>query len=228
MSIPSKEHIGSIVTDFLQDGRLYNFDAIKSQVKSQASMTAEDLKKKNRSGSRLKWLARLETVLTDLKRRGLIAMPKSDRYRITDAGKKKEVADEPSDETQSKSDRMGEKLRSMFQMLNGANAAPAVAVVSKTEVDSVPSRNELSLIILRSMQDGKIYTRGDFRAAVRSKINFSAALLEERCPSGELKWENEVAWAVNYLFKNGYIERPMKAHYRITEAGKKFLARNNF
>ena len=208
MSLPSKEQIGSIILEFLHDGRLYNFDKIKSHVKSRSDMTAEDQKKKNRSGSQLKWIARIETVLTDLKRQGFIFMPKSDRYRITDAGKKKNATvEEQSEEAPSTHDLMSEKLQSIMQLVKGKG------VTLSDKKGSDHKNHKRFLVILQSMEDGKCYRVKDFKAFL------SAAGLKLN--------DNQMSGVTHTLKEKGYVSYETRDQYRISEAGKKFLAQNN-
>ena len=74
------------------------------------------------------------------------------------------------------------------------------------------------------MEEDRLYTRQNFKDYIRLRTDLSDADLNKKVGKGDSAWENAVDWAVYHLFDKGYIERPQRARYRITEAGKKFLS----
>jgi restriction endonuclease Mrr len=62
------------------------------------------------------------------------------------------------------------------------------------------------------------------RAALAEHFQLSEDDRTERIPSGRVTYlQNLVGWAATYLFRAGLLERPRRAHYRITERGRKVL-----
>ncbi len=79
---------------------------------------------------------------------------------------------------------------------------------------------------LRVLADGEVQRN---RRIVEGAAELLALTDEHRAvviPSGQEQWVNRGAWALSYLTRAGAIERTARAHYRITEAGKKLLAEN--
>lgn len=62
-------------------------------------------------------------------------------------------------------------------------------------------------------------------ATVASGFNLTAEELARKLPSGQFRIiENRIGWARTYLFKAELIERVARGTYRISDAGRKFLA----
>lgn len=88
---------------------------------------------------------------------------------------------------------------------------------------SVPTWDNYMAPSLRVLLDGEIHRS-------RSIVDGSADLLgltdEQRkitIPSGQEQWVNRGNWALSYLTRSGAIERTSRAHYRITEIGRRLL-----
>jgi restriction system protein len=62
---------------------------------------------------------------------------------------------------------------------------------------------------------------------VSDEFNLSEAEREETIPSGtERLIKNRTGWAITYLVKANLLQRPKRAHFTITDRGKKVLAEN--
>src|SRR5699024_1954021 len=48
---------------------------------------------------------------------------------------------------------------------------------------------------------------------------------EETIPSGQKKFENRIGWGVSFLTNVGALERPRRANYAITDAGRELCSR---
>jgi restriction system protein len=76
-------------------------------------------------------------------------------------------------------------------------------------------------------EDGKQHAVGDSREAIATLFELTPEDRAERLPSGRVTTlQNRVGWATTYLFRTGLLERPRRAHYRITERGRQVLAEN--
>ncbi len=325
MAIPSKEILGNIVIDFLQDGRLHSFRDIKSYVKREIGSRDYDLKKKSRDNTQPAWVARTVNVLKDLRRGGRIEMSKSGSYKLTDEGKNNssDIALSVEASPLSTAERMSAKLQDIMQILSGDEKSadkvenesrnrftpetekrlriilrsmkddtpycvndfrvvlsdaglnlnsnqlsgiitvlkhsefvsyqkpnqyriteagknfligspplqkapiqnPSSVVADEDKIKSVSNHDErLERVMLAFMEEDRLYTRQNFKDYIRLRTDLSDADLNKKVGKGDSAWENAVDWAVYHLFDKGYIERPQRARYRITEAGKKFLS----
>lgn len=60
--------------------------------------------------------------------------------------------------------------------------------------------------------------------ALATQFELSEEDRAERLKSGMLKYQNRILWAVEYLKKNEFLEKPSRGLYLITPAGRVFLA----
>lgn len=76
-------------------------------------------------------------------------------------------------------------------------------------------------------EDGEPHPISDLRDSLAEQFDLSEDDLAERIPSGRVTtMQNRVGWAATYLNRCGLLERPQRAHYRITERGREVLAAN--
>lgn len=88
----------------------------------------------------------------------------------------------------------------------------------------IPKYYELYLPFLTAIQDQRIHALKDIRSVVAEKMCLSTDELTERLPSGtQCIFDNRLGWARAYLKKAGLIDAPQKAHFRITDEGKRLL-----
>ncbi|HET9592995.1 MAG TPA: restriction endonuclease, partial [Solirubrobacterales bacterium] len=65
------------------------------------------------------------------------------------------------------------------------------------------------------------------RTGLADHFNLTEEDRAERIPSGRVTTlQNRVGWAAMYLFRAGLLERPRRAHYRITERGHEMLSQH--
>lgn len=89
---------------------------------------------------------------------------------------------------------------------------------------SAPTWDQYMAPSLRVLTDGEIQRS---RQIVEGAANLLELTVEQRqitIPSGQDQWVNRGNWALSYLTRVGAIERTSRAHYRITEVGRKLLA----
>lgn len=91
-------------------------------------------------------------------------------------------------------------------------------------VSEVPIWPHFIKHVLLVLSDGETLHRRDIvgRAIVSAGLSESAQA--EMLNSGGLRSEQRLGWAISNLFKAGWIERPVRANYRITESGRKWFA----
>lgn len=78
--------------------------------------------------------------------------------------------------------------------------------------------------VLAVLSDGSTLHRRDIVRRAIEAADLSEAARAETLGSGGLRAEQRIGWAISNLFKAGWIERPLRANYRITEAGRDWFA----
>jgi restriction system protein len=89
----------------------------------------------------------------------------------------------------------------------------------------VPPYHTLMLPLLKVMGSRNEMTTKQMRDEVAENLGLTVEALSERLPSGSQNaFDNRMGWARTYLFKAGLLDRPRRATYAISDAGKKLLA----
>lgn len=90
---------------------------------------------------------------------------------------------------------------------------------------AIPRFQEITLPLLRLSEDGNIWALADARQKLAEHFQLSQAEQEELLPSGrQARFTNRVAWAKVYLERGGLLSPPKRAHFQITERGRKVLS----
>ncbi len=88
----------------------------------------------------------------------------------------------------------------------------------------IPKYFQMYNSFLRSLSDGQKHAFSDTKNQVIRDFNLSEADLAELLPSGRQSvFTNRIGWCRTYLKKAGLIESPSRAHFIITDAGKRIL-----
>lgn len=81
--------------------------------------------------------------------------------------------------------------------------------------------------LLAAHEDGAEHEIAATREQLADEFGLSEEDRAERIPSGRVTTlQNRVGWAATYLFRSGLLERPQRAHYRITQRGTETLAQH--
>ena len=89
---------------------------------------------------------------------------------------------------------------------------------------AVPKYYEMYKSFLQSLADGEEHPYTDVKKKVIEDFKLTDEDLAELLPSGKQPvFGNRIGWCRTYLKKAGLVESPIKAHFIITEAGKKVL-----
>ncbi len=81
------------------------------------------------------------------------------------------------------------------------------------------------LPLLELAADGKVHTLEDSRQSLAERFGVTTEERAELLPSGRARrFDNRVAWAKVYLERAGLFSSPKRAHFEITEDGRKLLA----
>ena len=90
----------------------------------------------------------------------------------------------------------------------------------------VPDFQSLMLPVLRALANGKATPVRQVRERVAKAEGLKDEDLREMLPSGRHRaFANRVAWALNYLLRAALVERVRRGVYRITDEGKRLLAK---
>lgn len=88
----------------------------------------------------------------------------------------------------------------------------------------VPDFQTIMRPLLTLHADGQEHEVAATRTGVADHFDLSPEDRAERIPSGRVTTlQNRVGWAAMYLFRAGLLERPRRAHYKITERGREML-----
>lgn len=95
-----------------------------------------------------------------------------------------------------------------------------VAVNLEAAESEVPIWPHFVRFVLAALSDGTTMSRREIISRAIDLANLSEAARTETLNSGGLRSEQRLGWAISNLLKAGWIERPAKATYRITEVGR--------
>ena len=89
----------------------------------------------------------------------------------------------------------------------------------------IPPFQQYLYPFLKLMGDGKIRNISDIRSELATLMKLSEEELAETLEkSGQYRHHDRCSWAKTYLLKAGLITCPQRAHFVVTEEGKKLLA----
>lgn len=89
---------------------------------------------------------------------------------------------------------------------------------------AIPKFQEITLPMLKLASDGQVWSLADAREELAKHFHLTEEELEELLPSGrQARFANRVAWAKVYLERGGLLASPKRAHFQITERGRKVL-----
>ena len=89
---------------------------------------------------------------------------------------------------------------------------------------AVPSFDQFLGPVLNLLNDFESGLRStEVYKAISAQFELSEEDRAERLKSGMLKYQNRILWAVEYLKRNGFLEKPSRGLYLITPAGNAFL-----
>lgn len=89
---------------------------------------------------------------------------------------------------------------------------------------AVPKYFEMIKPLLKAVGDGKPHGSKELKQVVSREFSLTESDLAEMLPSGrQTVFANRLGWAGTYLVKAGLLERPARATFQITPAGKSVL-----
>jgi restriction system protein len=90
----------------------------------------------------------------------------------------------------------------------------------------MPTWDGFLVYVLRYLSDGNVRALSEIRHGVADLAELNDEQRAEKLPSGQSKADNRIGWAASYLTRVDAIERPARARYRITSAGRELLERH--
>lgn len=91
---------------------------------------------------------------------------------------------------------------------------------------AIPDFQTLMLPLLQATLDGKEHSIQEVTAVLAQQFQLSEEELAQLLPSGKQeRFANRVGWSRTHLLKAGLIETPRRSFFRITERGRKVLAK---
>lgn len=89
----------------------------------------------------------------------------------------------------------------------------------------MPTWEEFMVPTLKALSDGEVRARRVLYPMVANLMSLNEEQRRERLAAGDLKYEDRIGWALSFLTNVGALERPSRAHYCITEAGRELVKR---
>lgn len=80
--------------------------------------------------------------------------------------------------------------------------------------------------VLRALSDAETMHRRDIVSRAIDSAGLSEAARAETLNSGGLRSEQRIGWGISNLHRAGWIDRPVRANYRITQAGREWYGKH--
>jgi len=88
----------------------------------------------------------------------------------------------------------------------------------------IPGFQELFYPLLKIFEDGQVHKTSEIYEKVAENLKITREARNKYQPSGrQTVYRSRIGWARTYLYKAGLIEQVKRAHYQITEEGKRVL-----
>lgn len=94
-------------------------------------------------------------------------------------------------------------------------------------ISNLPTRNEIHQPLLDLLSDGKEHRWSDIVEKLAAHFSLTDTELNERVPSGHKRFYHRCSFAIQDLKKEGLVESPKRAHWRITRRGNDHQKRQN-
>ncbi|MEV0773383.1 restriction endonuclease [Nocardia salmonicida] len=93
-------------------------------------------------------------------------------------------------------------------------------------VSAIPIWYGLLTPILEVLTDGQIWRKRDLHTAVEDHLGLTAEQRAEMLQSGQRRADNRIGWALSALYRAKLVDKPARATFVITDAGRALLAAN--
>ena len=91
-------------------------------------------------------------------------------------------------------------------------------------VSNMPVWHGFHSAVLQVLSDGQPWKRRDLQEAVCDHVGLTAEQRQEVLPSGQNRAVNRIGWALSVLSRAELVDKPARATFAITEAGRKLQA----
>lgn len=88
---------------------------------------------------------------------------------------------------------------------------------------TIPTYKEMYSDVLNVLSDGKQYTRKEVANIIAERRQFTKEDMNERIPSGTLKYQNRIGWTCTHLIKATLAESKKRGYVSITKTGLDML-----
>lgn len=92
-------------------------------------------------------------------------------------------------------------------------------------MSAMPTWEEFMIHELRALSDGVTRTRRELYPLIAADAQITEEQADEMLPSGQRLLENRIGWGLSFLNNVGALDRPARATYVITDAGRHLLTR---
>jgi restriction system protein len=90
-------------------------------------------------------------------------------------------------------------------------------------MSATPTWDGFNVPVLTVLSDGEIRSLRELRRDVADLVGLTADQRAETLPSGQLRADNRIGWAVSYLNRVDALDRPSRGQYVITDFGRELL-----
>ncbi|WP_280182121.1 restriction endonuclease [Nocardia farcinica] len=90
-------------------------------------------------------------------------------------------------------------------------------------VSAIPLWSGFLTPVLEVLTDGKIWRKRDLHTAVEDHVGLTAEQRAEVLPSGQGRADNRISWALSGLYRAKLVDKPARATFVITDAGRALL-----
>lgn len=91
--------------------------------------------------------------------------------------------------------------------------------------DTMLSFEESNALTLKLMGDGLARQVNQIKDSVTDLARLSPEVLNEKLPSGESRARHRVGWACSNLYRAGFLHKPQRGVYQISDTGREILPR---
>ncbi|WP_454199312.1 restriction endonuclease [Nocardia sp. Marseille-Q1738] len=91
-------------------------------------------------------------------------------------------------------------------------------------VSAMPVWSGFLTPVLEVLADGHIWRKRDLHTAVEDHVGLTAEQRAEVLPSGQGRADNRIGWALSGLYRAKLVDKPARATFVITDAGRALLA----
>lgn len=87
-------------------------------------------------------------------------------------------------------------------------------------MSEMPTWEQFMSPALKVLSTGEVVSRREAGTRTAHEVGLDPAQMKEVTASGQLLYQNRVGWALSFLTNVGALERPLRANYVITDAGR--------